>query len=291
MLFVKRGDPSGAPDWHGNAIVKFTNLPFFQPAIASVFFRMYISFLGDDRERSISVSALRSGEWNESSVTWNTLDATTTRSPATLKTITHQDINSWMEVEVTNLFTRGSENLDLLIESIGKSTKRNVVQFRSTEDDGWEPRLVFSDSSSTVEFRSGTNSAFCLTVDLSPGDHGKGYEDSIVALFSCEGADSQRWEINAFGFVRSSLNSTLCLTVDSLEIRSIPFLSSCEEENIGQKWAFIDSGEFKPVLDPNMTMCLDLCRNTAVNGQSITLWRCHYEWRGARNELWLRHAV
>ena len=284
-IVIKRDENEDG--WSSYGLLKFSDLPVFDPSIASVMLRLYLTQILDDYKRYITVSALSLDRWEETTVTWNNMDLALTSVAGKAFDVSPSDMGTWMEIDISHLMKAGDKSINLLLQNAGRSSANNIVAFGGKQYEDLGARLVLSDQTSSVIFHSGTDKMYCI--DLAGA---AAVEGTNLALMRCdENSDSQQWQMDGFGTIWSTLNSTLCLGVENINNRTVPALLPCNDMSLGQKWTTTTAKEIKPRLDPDLKTCIDLKKNQAIEGENVHLWPCHGGFEGFMNQQWFASAV
>ncbi|CCN45591.1 putative Chondroitin AC eliminase [Vibrio nigripulchritudo MADA3029] len=101
--------------------------------------RLNIKSVNTDSSRTITVSKLNNGNWQENGVTWATLPAVSTFGAGI--TIQPSDAGKWVEVDVSDLIHKGV--VSLVLENRGTASGKSDVGFSSKES-GQGAQLVLT---------------------------------------------------------------------------------------------------------------------------------------------------
>ncbi|MCZ4124707.1 RICIN domain-containing protein [Streptomyces sp. H39-S7] len=118
----------------------------------------------------------------------------------------------------------------------------------------------------------GTGSGRCITV---PG--GKGTDGLGLQIGTCTGANSQRWEFQSDGTVRS-MGYCMDVAWGSSNDGAVIQLARCSG-NPAQRFIMSGAGD---LVNPQANKCVDVKNNATASGTGLQLWTCS----GTPNQKW-----
>ncbi|MFC5033223.1 MULTISPECIES: RICIN domain-containing protein [Streptomyces] len=118
----------------------------------------------------------------------------------------------------------------------------------------------------------GTGSGRCITV---PG--GTGTDGLALQIGSCNGANSQRWDFQSDGTVRS-MGYCMDVAWGSHDDGALIQLARCSG-NPAQRFIMSGAGD---LVNPQANKCVDVANNATASGSKVQLWTC----KGTPNQKW-----
>ncbi|MCZ4099949.1 ricin-type beta-trefoil lectin domain protein [Streptomyces sp. H39-C1] len=118
----------------------------------------------------------------------------------------------------------------------------------------------------------GTGSGRCITV---PG--GTGTDGLALQIGTCNGANSQRWDFQSDGTVRS-MGYCMDVAWGSHDDGALIQLARCSG-NPAQRFIMSGAGD---LVNPQANKCVDVANNATASGSKVQLWTC----KGTPNQKW-----